>query len=507
MKIICFILPLFLLLGACSEAFLEETNPTQITTNEFWETEEDLESAVASVYNAMVLDYYGYYGPRSWFVHEGKTENFTVRNDIRQAYDIGMFLNDISNGYTENLYKGAYIGIFRANQAIQNGEAMEIDEDIKNELIAEAKFLRGLNYFFLANDFGAVPIKTAVAETSDDYYMAKSSLEEVWNQVVSDLKAAEKYLPDTRDAYNKGRATRGAALAFLGRAYLYQDDYDNTIIVLKEIVDQEDVFVYGLQPDYAELFDGEHENGVEGVFELQFSDEGGNKHWLSSTDDPSVLTRSTFVAEWHAPGEVGGWFEMQPTKVLLDSFLVEPTSDGNYDPRALATIAWDYSGCVFYQREFSSTWGTDEIWLRKNQNWWNANETDNSYKSELNEFGMRYADVLLMLAEAYTMKGQVAEAAPLVHRIRERVKLTNKLTEMLAYSQAQMMAEIRHQRNLEFAREALHWYDLRRWGLLEQTIKNAKQPGYQNYISKFEYYPIPEDELNNNPNMTQNDPW
>ena len=198
---------------------------------------------------------------------------------------------------------------------------------------------------------------------------------------------------------------------------------------------------------------------------------------------------------------------MQPTKVLLDSFLVEPTAAGNYDPRALATIAWDYPGCVFYQRDFDSTWGPDEIWLRKNQNWWNANETDNSYKSELDEYGMRYADVLLMLAEAYTMKGQVAEAAPLVHRIRERAKLENKLIAMLAYGQDQMMAEIRHQRNLEFAREALHWYDLRRWGLLGQTIKDAKQPGYQNYTSKFEYYPIPEDELNNNPNMTQNDPW
>jgi hypothetical protein len=105
------------------------------------------------------------------------------------------------------------------------------------------------------------------------------------------------------------------------------------------------------------------------------------------------------------------------------------------------------------------------------------------------------------------MKGQVAVAAPLVHRIRERAGLENKLTVMTTYSQDQMMAEIRRQRNLEFAREGLHFYDLRRWGLLEQIIKNAKQPGYQNYTAKFEYYPIPEDELNNNPNMTQNDPW
>ncbi|WP_159523543.1 RagB/SusD family nutrient uptake outer membrane protein [Sunxiuqinia indica] len=504
MKII-YLLALLFVLGSCTDSFLEKEDPTKITTSVFWQTEDDLSSAVASVYNEIIRDGLGHYNPRAWFIHAGRTENFSVRNDIQDAYQIGMYLNSTSNGYTANFYKGAYTGIFRANQVIQYGESMSINEDVKNTLIAEARFLRGLNYFFLVSDFGAVPITTAVAETSDDYYIGKSSEEQVWNQVIEDLKAAEKYLPDQWDSENKGRCTRGAALAYLGRAYLYQGDYDSTIVVLKEIVDNENNFGYGLQANYAELFDGQHENGPEGVFELQFSREGGANIWLSASDDPSTLTRSTFAGEWHAPGEVGGWFEMKPTKVLLDSFLEEPTSDGEYDPRALATLAWDYPGCIFYQREFSSTWGHEEIWLRKNQNWWDADEGD--WKSELDEYGMRYADVLLMLAEAYTMKGQVTMAVPLVHRIRARAKLTDKQNEMMAYSQEQMMSEIRHQRNLEFAREGLHFYDLRRWGLLEQTIKESKQAGYQNYTSKNEYYPIPEDELNNNPNMTQNNPW
>ena len=271
MKIIYLIPFFFLLLEACSDDFLDEKDPTQITTASFWQTEDDLSSAVASVYSAIVLDYYGYYGPRSWFIHEGKTENFSIRNDIRNAYDIGMFLNNFSNDYSANLYKGAYMGIFRANQVIQYGSAMDISEDSKNELIAEARFLRGLNYFFLVNDFGAVPITTAVAETSDNYYVAKSPEEKVWDQVVSDLKAAAEYLPDTWDSENKGRATRGAALAYLGRACLYRGDYDSTITVLKEVVDHEESFGYGLQSSYAELFDGQHENGPEGVFELQFS--------------------------------------------------------------------------------------------------------------------------------------------------------------------------------------------------------------------------------------------
>ncbi len=488
---------------SCSDSFLEEEDPTQITTDDFWQTEDDLLSAVATIYNAITDDYDGHYGTVNWELIESKTENFEERNDVRNRYVISVFQNTSSNDCSADLYKGAYVGIFRSNQVIQYGGAMDLSDDVKNPLIAEARFLRGLNYFFLVTDFGAVPITTAVAETSEDYYVAKSSEEEVWAQVIKDLTASEKYLPDVWDSDNKGRATRGAALAYLGRAYLYQANYDSTIAVLQEIVDNESSFGYGLQADYAQLFDGEHENGVEGVFELEYSNVGGTSIWASDAIDQP---QTTFIAEECAPGEVGGWYEMQPTTALRDSFLVEQTEDGNYDPRALATIAWNYSGCMYYQLDFVSTWG-DDIWLKKNQNWWNANETDNEYKSELNEYGMRYADVLLMLAEAYTMKDEVSKAAPLVHRIRERANLPNKLAVMTGYSQDRMMTEVRHQRNLEFAREGLHWYDLKRWDLLDETIKNAKQPGYQNYSSKFEYYPIPEDELNNNPNMTQNDPW
>jgi hypothetical protein len=486
----------------CSESFLELENPNKVTNDNFWQTEEDLYSAVATIYNALVEDYTGHYGTINWELKAGRTENFTIRNDVRSRYEISTYMNTFSNGSSSDLYKGCYIGIFRANQVIENGQQMDIDEDVKNHLIAEAKFLRGLNYFILAIDFGAVPIITSVAATADDYYVPKSSHEEVWQQCISDFNDAKEYLPETYPAEQKGRATKGAAMGFLGRAYLYRHEYGKALTELKAIVDNENSFGYGLQPNYAELFDGQHENGVESVFELQYSLLGGPDIW---TSNPASKTRATFIAQECAPGEVGGWFELYPTQVLLDAFLEEPAADGGFDPRATATLAWDYPGCVYYQRDFSSTWSSDDIWLRKNQNWWNENEGD--WKSELNEYGMRYADVLLMLAEAYTMEGQVADAAPLVHRIRQRANLIDKLTEMEGYNKEEMMEEIRHQRNLEFAREGLHFYDLRRWGILEETIKESQVTGYQNYSSKYEYYPIPENELDNNPEMEQNDPW
>jgi hypothetical protein len=494
-----------LLFGACSESFLELDNPNKITTDNFWKTSDELESAVATIYNEMVEDYEGHYGTVNWELNEGRTENFIIRNDVRARYEISTYLNTASNGCATSLYKGGYVGIFRANQVIEYGAAMQIDSAVKTPLIAEARFLRGLNYFFLVNDFGSVPLITKVAQSSSDYFVAKSTEEEIWQQVFSDLEYAKKYLPEIWSSAKKGRATKGAAIAFLGRAYLYHGDNDKALAELKSVVDNESTYGYGLQPNYAELFDGKHENGVEGVFEIQFSLLGGTSIW---TSDPASKTRATFVAQECAPGEANGWFELYPSKILLDAFLKEPASDGGFDPRATTTLAWDYPGCVYYQRGFDTTWTATDIWLRKNQNWWNANEGD--WRSALNEYGMRYADVLLMLAETYTQsktQQNISEAAKLVHRIRERAKLTNKLADMQAYTADQMMAEIRNQRNLEFAREGLHFYDLRRWGLLKSTITNAQKTGYQNYSSKHDYYPIPESELNNNPKMVQNTPW
>ena len=160
-----------LVLSSCSDSFLDETDPTQITTTEFWKSAADIKSALATGYNAITDDYTGHYGTANWQLMESRTENFLERNDVRARYEISIFQNTFSNDYASDLYKGAYVGIFRSNQIIQYGGAIDgIDEDDKNQLLAEAYFLRGLNYFFLVTDFGAVPITTAVAETSDDYF-------------------------------------------------------------------------------------------------------------------------------------------------------------------------------------------------------------------------------------------------------------------------------------------------------------------------------------------------
>jgi len=488
------------LASGCTEDFLKLDNPNKKTTASYWKNLQDLESGLATVYKAFSENNsWSYWQRTNMQLVEGKTENFTISQDVISRYQISIFTNTPENIASQEIFRGCYIGIFRANQVIHYAGLIDTEnETLRDQITAEAKFCRGLNYFNLVNEFGSVPIITELAEGENDYYKRRYPIEEVWLQVITDFQEAKPYLPYRYPEDQKGRATRGAAIAYLGKAYLYTGQWEAAIREFEEIVSNESLYGYGLMDKYAENFDGQHENNRESIFEIQYSR-------LRAPVWGGASATSTVMAQECAPFEKGGWEELKPTRVLLDVFLKEKTSDGGFDPRALATIAWSYPGCIHYQSVFDSVWEANEVYLRKNQNWWNENEGD--WRSGLNQHPMRYADVLLMLAEAYTMNGDVEMAVTLVHRIRERAELPDRHSEMIGWTEAQMMTEIRHQRNLEFVRELLHWFDLKRWGILEETIKNSGTEGYQNYVSRYAYYPIPDAELKNNPSMTQNDLW
>lgn len=490
------------LLSSCSNN-LELQNPNQLTTGSFWQTSQDLESGLATVYRALDDNTNaGYWEIQAMQLKENRTENFVERNDVPGRYAVSAYKNTTSTGETSDMFKAMYIGIFRANQVIHYAPQIKnIDDTKRAQIVAEATFLRGLNYFNLVNEFGSVPVFTDIITDPSGYFKAKSTEADVWKQVIADFQsAATSPLPEIYAAALKGRVTKNTAIAYLGKAYLYTKDWANAEVQFSKLVNNEATNGYGLMDNYAQLFDGQHKNNKESVFEIQFGNAGGPTIWGGA---PAQRATTTTMAQECAPGEVGGWFELLPTKVLLTAMTKEKTITGDFDPRALATLAWNYPGSTYYTYDFSSKFGANAIWIRKNQNWWNKDEGD--WKSVLNEYAMRYADVILMLAEAKTMQGKVPEAIPLVKRIRDRASLPD--ISMSGWNQTQMMAEIMNQRNIEFVREGLHWFDLRRWGTLETVIKASQVGAYLNYSSKYNYYPIPENELNNNPKMTQNAPW
>jgi hypothetical protein len=180
-----------------------------------------------------------------------------------------------------------------------------------------------------------------------------------------------------------------------------------------------------------------------------------------------------------------------------------------------ASLVWDNgTDTLFYylkpynSKTFPNTYGYKSR-IRKYQNWWLIDEkapTGYDGISEIDEKCLRFADILLMDAEALTMQNKVADAYIPVNKVRARALLSPLAA---GFTQDQMMAEIRHQRMIEFFREGQRFYDLRRWGLLEQEIKdpNTDKQNNQNFQLKYQYLPLPQTELDANPNLTQNDPW
>jgi len=501
---------LYILLLACSMAActeeLEQANPNVTTQETFWKTENDVLSGLAATYKTLKQQENGYWAVRGIELTNGRGDDFFIRNDVKDLYQLSTYTNNATTGTPSNLYATAYTGIFRANQVIENTPNADISDALKIQFIAEAKFLRAVNYFHLAINFGAVPVITAVPLERADYFVKQSPEAEVWQQVEIDLQEAKADLPVSYSAEWVGRATQGAAIGYLGKAYVYQKmwaEAESEFKLLAQPNGQPQApYNYDLLADYGQNFMKEYDNNMESLFEVQNQNVGGSQPWAGENANESM---GATTAQEFAPTEVGGWFEAFPTNKMLNEFQKEKTIEGDFDPRMYASIVWDYPGAIYYglpYSEFAEVFGIKSR-IRKYQNWWDENE--GIWISEINEKALRYADILLMYAEALTMQGRTAEAYPLVNRIRTRAKLADLTA---GFGQEQMMAEIRHQRMVEFFREGLRFYDLKRWGLLAEEIANSDKEGRQFFNeARHAYFPIPQNELNTNPNIEQNPNW
>ncbi|HEX8426182.1 RagB/SusD family nutrient uptake outer membrane protein [Hymenobacter sp.] len=505
MKRILYTSLLVLGLSACTKD-LEQVNPNTIVETNFWKTEADFMSGLAATYKVFHDVNNGYFGVRGIETINGRGDDFFIRNDVKDLYQLSTFTNNATTGTPGSIFTGFYTGIFRSNQIIEKAAAATaLSDEAKKQYVAEAQFLRGLNYFFAVINFGSVPIITKVPVQRSEYFVAQSPEADVWAQVVSDLQAAAAGLPTVYPTSSVGRATKGAALGMLGKAYVYQKNWTEAEKIFKQLAQLSGApqapFTYDLVANFEDNFQKGSDNNVESLFEIQNQNVGGSQPWAGENANEAL---GVTTAQEFAPTEVAGWFEVSPTDKLFNEFKKEKTPANDFDARMYATLVWDYPGAMYYNKpfkDFKLVFGYSSL-IRKYQNWHDNNE--GIYISEINEKVLRYADILLLYAETLTMQGRTNEAYPLVNRIRTRGKLAPLAA---GFSASQMINEIRHQRMLEFFREGQRFYDLKRWGILEQEIKNSDKVGKEFFTAKHAYFPIPQGELNTNPNITQNAPW
>nr|WP_315248087.1 RagB/SusD family nutrient uptake outer membrane protein [uncultured Flavobacterium sp.] len=464
-------------------------------------------SAIAMLNSAYVpLSWYGMYGRNTNLMLDGRGDDVRTPSRWDAIGKVGSF--GVSSAEGDILYwafSDCYKGTAFANQVLYNVPKMDMkDAGLKDRILGQAYFLRGLYLFHSVNMFKNVPVPV-----DTDPFQAQKSQAEGWAQVISDFKMAADLLPlnynttNVLDNGQLGRATKGAAMAYLGKAYLFTKDFNNAKDAFKKVIDYG---VYDLMDNYADNFSIAGENNKESIFEVQFNVAA------QFASNGARMTTGRAVT-FGAPDF--GWTDVQPTFALLNEFKEEKTVTNEVDPRLDATIIYNRPGMKLYGQDFATHYaGTpnlDDIYCRKYEN--TETKTDEKdWLSEINERLMRYSDVLLMYAECLNETSDTAGAYTYIQLVRDRVNLPNLATVKPNMSQVQMREQIAHERFLEFALEGHRFDDIRRWGWLEDATKLAwlktRDAEFDSYVKGKEYFPIPLKEMQTNKfPITQNESY
>lgn len=495
----------------CScEDQLNQTNPNKATEETFWKNEADFNLALTSCYTPLKNALNGgYYGTRGVMLRIARADEVDFRNDISDVYTINRFTNSNTNSLTQGMFYQFYNALYRTNSIMQKLEEKkdQFSADFQNAVKGECLFIRGFYLFQLGKEFKDSPLRLTASQSPSTFPLAKSTQAEIWKQAKEDLATAASLLPVSNAV---GKPTRGAAYAALGKIYVYEEDWQNAIGVLEPLT--RSPYTYRLVDDFYWNFDDEHENNAESIFELLIEDLGGTDIWGNGENINS--TQSNTRPKEYAAAEVGGWYEANPTPQMMNIFLKEKDKEGNADYRLRCSVAWDYPGCMYYQKKFRDVfkpekWNT--YWILKYQNWKTRTEEPSPAKSFINERAIRYAEVLLLLAEAYMNQNDLDAATGYLNQIRRRANLNDYNGPK---TREGVFEDLIHQRAIEFFVEGERFYDLRRWGMLEETLETCDETRYKNYksgksgsVNKFDYFPIPAKELDNNKLCTPSEGW
>ena len=490
---------------------LVQLDPNVESADTFWENGDDALRGVNAVYGSLLTD--GTYMRSTPLLLDLKSDGARSLSPWGAMANVGKFNTSVSDpaiyGWAFETY---YQGVFRANQVLENVPSIEMDQDLKNRVLGQAYFLRGLYFFHLVNMFKNVPLPL----TSIEIYHEQKSQEEGWAQVKSDFSQAAELLPvsyddvDGPDSGQKGRATKGAAWAYLGKAQLFTQEFSQAKNTFEDVIN---LNVYDLVSNYRDNFTTDNENNVESIFEVQFSREAGGGVDLGWGGAPAAGWGKTSArAITYAP-RAFGWTDVQPTWALYNDYQIEATIDGEVDPRLDATMFYNKpGGMMLYGHDFATFYANspgdlNDLFCRKYQNSDGEFADEYDWRSGINERILRYADVLLMYAECLNETGNTPLAYDYIQMVRDRVNLPDLSMTQPNMSQQQMRDQIAHERFLEFPLEGHRADDIRRWGWLQDPDKlqwlKDRDPEFQSYFPGREYFPIPQSEMDNNPLVTQ----
>lgn len=467
----------------CTDDFLEKTPSDQVSSAGFFTQEKDLEYAVNAVYDLIGFNSWNRkYGSGTDLLRiEALTDNSMDHHSWNAGYRLADGTASASDGYVFYRWQERYRGIQRANRILEGASGIEdMNEDLKARYLAETLFLRAYFYFDMVYLFGDIPFitKSITPEEANDY--TRDDVSMIMGELIKDIDTAVPNLPASYDSENTGRVTKGAAYTLKAKILLYQEKWEEAATAAKAVMD---LNVYSLYPDYYKLFDYEGINCEEVIFDIQVAKD---------------MDEGEFIVKNFGPNSVGGWSSGFPIQSLVDEYecidgktiqvsdLFDPQNPyENRDPRLYHSILYpghDWQGGVYNSIPGANypgksivpgddlTDGTGGQWNKtaSGYNWYKyMSQADidisNFWDQAIHLILYRYADVLLMYAEAKIETGDIDQSVyDAINEVRARPTV-----EMPAITtgkgQDEMREIVRRERRVELAFEGHRLMDIRRW--------------------------------------------
>jgi hypothetical protein len=460
-----------LVVSSCKKSFLDVDPQGQQPSVEFWKTPDDAAKAVNSIYANL----------RSWentafpalvieSVGSDEADKGSSPNDAPfwNLYDLHTVTS--TEGSLQGFWTGQYQNILLCNQVLLHVPDIQMDQALKDRYLAEAKFVRGYSYFRLVRAFGDVPLRLTVPANETEYNIPRTPKAEVYAQIEKDLTEAAAVLPVSYPSTDLGRATKGAALGMHAKVALYQKKWADVLSLTNEVIG----LGYSLFPDYEKQFRTSNENNSESVFEIQAELDPANA--AASTSQYSQVQGVAGVAG-------GGWGFNNPSPELAASY--EPG-----DPRRDATII--FRGETTPEGDVIPTTTPNPMYNQKSYVPFSEYVSGFNEGAQQNVRVLRFADVLLMNAEAANELNDPAQALTSLNKVRARARGNNPgvLPDVTTTDQAGLRAAIYQERKVELAMESDRYFDVIRQGRAEEVFgPNGWKP------NKNEVWPIPQTEI------------
>ena len=455
---------------SCSDDFVDVTSENESADN-FFNSEEDYQLALIGAYDLLQSTYLNV------MIGEIASDNTLAGgenpNDVLGIQEIDDMRHTPVNQQLRDIWSWMFAGVNRANYIVQYQD--KTDFAGKEEVIAQARFLRAYYYFELVKFFGDVPLVVdKPLEFGDQYTVARTPASEVYGQIVKDLEFAADNLPATQ--IQAGRITSGAANALLGKAYLYQGLHDDAAIAFEKVI----AGPYMLVEDYKSIFEPEGENGPGSVFEVQYTDKEGAGFGCLQCSEGNVAVGFNGIRSYTGPDFESGFSFNVPTQDLVNAF---ETGDIRKDVAILDIEAWASETGATYGvgNEHTGYFNRKYIARQGDLNTGDANLTNtNNYRS------IRFADVLLMAAEANYLRRDAKDemkAKTYLNEVRDRAKLRP-----VDADGAFLLAAIYAERRVELAGEGHRFFDLVRTGRAADEIEGF-------VAGKHNLFPIPAIEI------------